>query len=243
MVNRLSWKGLVFGVVGLFMVSPAFCAILPIDLSDAPGVDSFLTYDSATELDWLDVDQTKGTSFNSLVSGVAKFAALNGKNPVTDFGFRHATQIELTTLFQNAGIPDINDGFTALNFEPVNNLKALLGQTGNGDGPSEFLQAVTALSTSAGSHSFSIVQECRSLGINCSVAVSETGTFTSALAGTNLGEIDDDIANLAVGHFLVRHHAVVPVPATLPLFLTALAGFVFVTLRRKPTTKTVSSPA
>lgn len=220
--------------VGLVLALPASGAVLPADLIEVTGADTYITRDTESGLDWLDVNLTKSISFNSLVGGAAlsNGGVLNGLNPITGFAnpFRHATQIELIALYTNAGIPEIDAGFTEGNFGPVNILKALLSPTGNGGQSTEFLQGIVSPSSN-GAHPFGILQECLSVGANCSGAVG-SGAFFSGLALSGTGEFDDDATNSAIGHFLVRDTSVVPVPAALPLFLTALAGLGLVARRQ-----------
>jgi len=83
------------------------------------GVDS-VTYDSQTNLLWLDMNLSDGRSFND----VDLQFQLGG-----DFeGFRHATRDEVFTLLQHAGIDTIPSN-SIENFPVVTNLISLLGTT------------------------------------------------------------------------------------------------------------------
>ncbi len=65
------------------------------------------TYDPNTELEWLNLDETAGQSYESVLAG------WNGYTTV--HGYRYATKEEIVTLFIHAGAVDISDIFT---FEP-----------------------------------------------------------------------------------------------------------------------------
>lgn len=82
--------------------------------------DKKITLDTTTGLEWLDVTETLGLSFNAALETTL----------VTDLGFRHATVDELRSLCINAGI-DVDSGESASNFAGANNLITLLGCTGN----------------------------------------------------------------------------------------------------------------
>ena len=163
-MNRITGFLSVGAVVGLTLTGPASGAVLhTADLIEVAGIDTFITRDTLSGLDWLDVNLTVNTSFIDITNGTATFASLGGLNPVTDLGFRHATKAELSTLFSSASIPNVNAGLTALNFAPVNALMALLGPTFTLAGPTDKTQGFLAdLSTT--NRAFGLLRECISNG-------------------------------------------------------------------------------
>jgi hypothetical protein len=80
-------------VVGA-MIAPqsAQAALFARDLNSVG--DGLLTQDTATGLDWLDVTQTKGRSYDEVVAGVGGYT--------TQKGFRFATSSEVSRLFDSA---------------------------------------------------------------------------------------------------------------------------------------------
>jgi len=100
-----------------------------ISRDDATHGPNSITIDASSKLEWLDV--TKST-----FDETGAYAPLSFNFVSSQFGaggqfegFRYATIAELTTLFVNAGIPNISFGpgtLTTANFEPVTQLIALL---------------------------------------------------------------------------------------------------------------------
>ena len=76
----------------------------------SPG-DKLLTLDSTTGLEWLDVYETRGLSYNDVaISDIGGFISL---------GFRHATIDEVLALYGEFGITDLSFGLSAANFLPA----------------------------------------------------------------------------------------------------------------------------
>lgn len=84
--------------MSLSLSNNVFAQLSSVDLIAGTN-DGLLTYDSQTNLQWLDVTQTANQSFDEVRTG-EWFSQ----------GFRYATKSELQTLFKNAGTPD--DGKT-----------------------------------------------------------------------------------------------------------------------------------
>ncbi len=79
-----------------------------------------LTIDTDTNLAWLDLTFTDGKSFDDVSS---QFGAGG------DFeGFRYATENEVLTFFEHAGIPNV-PGTSSENFDPISALYTLVGTT------------------------------------------------------------------------------------------------------------------
>jgi len=79
-----------------------------------------MTRDTATDLEWLDLTLTSDRTFLDVSTEFGSGG---------DFeGFRYASLSEVSHLFVNAGIPNVNTRtFTAANYEPVIALMALIG--------------------------------------------------------------------------------------------------------------------
>jgi len=58
--------------------------------------DNLLTYDANTGLDWLDLSQTQGQSYNSILGGYGDF--------VTTHGFTVASEQNIIDLFHGVGL-------------------------------------------------------------------------------------------------------------------------------------------
>ncbi|MFQ6006518.1 MAG: hypothetical protein ACE5OQ_13570, partial [Woeseia sp.] len=88
------------------------------------GVDT-ITLDTATGLKWLDVTLSMPYSYDQLLVQLQPGGVFDG--------YRLATQAEVLTLWQNAGIntgPGFLNIFTSPNFQPVVDLMAFVGITG-----------------------------------------------------------------------------------------------------------------
>jgi hypothetical protein len=83
-------------VLGLGVMAPmmAFADLFRQTLTDGPHVLN-VTRDTSTGLDWLDVRLTVNQNYDDVRTGI-----------YYRLGFRHATKLELQTLFVNAGTPD-----------------------------------------------------------------------------------------------------------------------------------------
>jgi len=197
----------------------AHAELMAEDLPELAGPDTFITRDTASGLDWLDVRLTTAISFNDITGGAAisNFSALNGLNPVTGFAnpFRHATRDELLTLFANALIPDANTdpAFTEAKFTPVFALMDLLG--GRTECHSNDTQLPCELESVIGVydgifnpdfHFVSLLSTC--LSTTNFVCNSDTrdraGPFQLGRASAGLVFFGNDTAIGGTGHFLVR---------------------------------------
>jgi hypothetical protein len=113
-----SLKCIAFALVATALLRSSASAVLISKDDPIHGADS-ITLDSSTKLEWLDVRNSLGLSYNQVA---AEFV------PGGQFaGFRHATNAEITTLFQNAGIPIIaTSGYWTANYQPVRDLQDLV---------------------------------------------------------------------------------------------------------------------
>lgn len=118
----LSVSALASGVALLIQSVPAHAAL--IDLGS-------ITRDTATQLDWLDLTETMGLSFNDVVNGVG--------NSWYELGWRHATTTEVCELVAAHAAPPLVECPAGVEVHPgdvVTSLQAVLGITqiaGSGD--------------------------------------------------------------------------------------------------------------
>ncbi len=90
---------LLFALSLALLAGRANSGLIEVDLF-APG-DGLVTLDTDTGLEWLDLDQTDGLSFNDItINGAGGWAAL---------GFAVAQQDQIAQLFANAGFIDTMD--------------------------------------------------------------------------------------------------------------------------------------
>jgi hypothetical protein len=118
MQNHVRPIRLAIASFGLVLLSThANASLMSIDYARNSG-DQWITRDSASGLDWLDVSLTTDQTFDQVRTGVWY-----------QKGFRHATRQELLDLFLHAGTPD--DGFDVSNTHPLETLALanMLGPT------------------------------------------------------------------------------------------------------------------
>ena len=73
-----------------------FATLVSASPAQATFIDAgTVTLDSSTNLEWLDIDESLGFSWNEIENGVGGFVAA---------GWRHATSLEVCTLFANGGV-------------------------------------------------------------------------------------------------------------------------------------------
>ncbi len=211
-------------------------ALMSADLPELPGLDSFVTRDTRTGLDWLDIALTTSISFNAITGGTAisNGGPLNGLNPITgtDFAgnpFRHATTTEVTSLFQSAAIPAFDlpiPGWATANFAPVETLIALLGGvTGSPGTDFPFVQGSAADDAAAATEKLGpFIQLCINSTVDddCSIGGGPFGLARALTSGSSIGV---DFSDSFRGHWLVRSaSADLLEPATLPLLGFGIGG-------------------
>jgi FIMAH domain-containing protein len=98
--------------------SPSFANVSSMDDPEF-GVDS-LTFDSDTNLAWLDLTHTVGRSYDDVASKLGAGQEFEG--------FRYATENEVLSFFLNAGIPQV-PGSATPNIAPITDLQMLIGTT------------------------------------------------------------------------------------------------------------------
>lgn len=193
--------------VGLFacLLSPAANATLISRDWQFTG-DNGLTVDTVTHLEWLDLTYTSGQSYNDVLSQVGVAGAFAG--------FRYATVDDVTTLFEDAGIPDVG-GISSGNYVPVNNL---LGQVGR----------LVSLAGGAWSHAITGTSAGTDLQYYSNLQLTVGAPPFRGIAQPQAGTIATDSAFSDSGSWLVR---TVPEPSTL---LLLAPGLLLVARRKRP---------
>jgi len=111
-----------FSIVGMFIMGIASSAYALLIEGDLFAIeDGLITMDTITGLEWLDLSETRGYSFNEVIGGFGEYT--------TTYGFRAATREEVAQLYTNAGIVNLNAEFVVENVPGVALLHDLMGCT------------------------------------------------------------------------------------------------------------------
>ena len=205
-------------VVGWGAQTPAQSALIGADLFN-PG-DQLLTRDTDTGLEWLDLNQTLNLSINEIVAGADGWSAM---------GFEHATRSQVKDLYVHFGIPTLSGQFVPENVPSVTTVILTLGCTGQcGSDPNvvplfAFSQGFVIVNSTTGA------EPSVQIGLNTGGINDPT---IAALANPDGGFVSRDLRLVPVGNYLIRISPV-PLPAALPLFLSALAGLGLMGWRRR----------
>ena len=159
--------------------------------------------DTGTGLEWLDLTETLGISWN----------AAEASTFVTVDGYVHATEVQVETLFLNAGFLTTDNMNNPANNPAAADLLAYLGCT-------QFCGTVNA--TGRGFADWN--------GTFTTRPNYHTSGLGAGAATTSLLTSDLDLVDTTAGHFLVR---VVPVPAAVWLFGSGLIGLIGLARRKK----------
>lgn len=204
-------------VMGMF-ATPASAILIEADLVSGSG-DGFITRDTDTGLEWLDLTLTLGQSYNNVAGGFGGF---------TGMGFSFAKQSQVVELVSSAGLDVIGPG----SFFYFNSVKTLMDLVGC---------AVGCASQQRYSFGISDYDSITSLMTIMTWDVREVDDGSDS-SSNNAGAVyflDGGYSKIGnspnLGSFLIRESIVsaVPVPAALPMFGTGLAFLGFVGWYRK----------
>jgi hypothetical protein len=206
----------------LFCISQANASLVTVDWSGGSGV-GWITRDTATELDWLDVTLSVNQTFDQVRTGIWY-----------QRGFRHATRDELRTLFADGGTPD--DNFNLTNTYPfeTKSLAEMLGLTILVDGERESTYGFTGTDFFGNDINFT----SHPIGVTFSALLGKLDYLSSLSTGVTgeahftQGHPFSNEADSSYGSFLVRT-SVVPIPGAIWLFGSGLLGLVISTYRKK----------
>jgi len=216
------------GRILLCMSFAALPAMATADLVDR----GLVTYDTQSGLEWLDLSETLGLSFNQVS---AQFGA-GGRYA----GYRYATTLEAQNLLSDFGLPIVAYTAYAPNtwLPNLTRFDALLGLNVRGLGPAYAFGAETGDALDGGYRQFLFGYDSAiSTAMNADPAdvIGVGDLLVSQSAGVTVG-YSTSYADRNLSHFLVRNGApvaAVPEPETFALMLAGLVAVGVISRRRK----------
>jgi len=203
---------LIFIKTLLLVPSLAIAELIEADFISAG--DSLLTYDTDTNLEWLDITYFQGSSRSVVEIYHSGF--------LSTYGFRYANQSEISTLFSNAGIQEIADDieWTSVNYDGVQYLQSLIGvthDTGVGELPFGPL--------SSGIADFDVPVTFRNPVVSLQLYTVDP-SWPVARATLEEDVVSSSLAMSWVGHYLVRDAQTVTTPirigGSMPVYYSSL---------------------
>ena len=216
---------------GAFAAGSAQATLSARDLN-AVG-DGLLTFDSATNLEWLDPSKSLNRSLNDLTG-------VDGTNDFADpgspfFGFRYATAAEMFVLFDNGGVRPGSEGTTTgivdvQVSDPSNSaflsFRDLFFDGGVGVAMFDSTTANGSITSTNGYAEIAFVAEIPE-GTNAKGGLLpfESARNRSIVnVPLNLTFTDGTTSEPTLGSFLLRNAASVPEPSSMLLFFFGLGG-------------------
>lgn len=202
---------LIMNILLLTSISlPAHAVLIEVDWQLAN--DTSLTYDTATGLEWLDVTETAGLSYNQVSAELGAGGAYEG--------FVFASQQQILGLFSSIGLPD-----------EIPNLPEYLGGETEIASLLNFWGVTWDLGTGERTEFLTSNNTNLQPGEHWSgrvfwLEVGDTGVTSEYLARS------DDYSNATIGSALVRTVSPVPVPAAVWFFMVGLISLLGVSRRK-----------
>jgi hypothetical protein len=129
-------------MIAAFGASSGHAALIEADFA-TPG-DALLTLDTDTGLEWLDLTETVGLSYDELIAGAGSVDYLNVH------GFQYATTDQVGVLWTNAGIANMSGSSTSGNRAAAEFLIAAMGCTSSCDSIGKIQQGQAEFSPTRG---------------------------------------------------------------------------------------------
>jgi hypothetical protein len=191
---------LAFGALAVMMAyllpNVTHAALISIDDANY-GINS-LTFDTDTNLEWLDITLTINRSYNE----IKKELGIGGEYE----GFRYASQSEIETLWANEGIFDYSNTYVSENYEPIKGLIPYLGATASSD--------ITAFT-------IGIYEGLTLGGYQRTASLQYRDDIFAGKANLTFNGVTQDFKGTSHGSYLLRTVSV-PLPPTLILFIIGL---------------------
>ena len=197
-------RGRVLALLLICLCAPALQAAL-LSLDDAQFGVGAITLDTSSNLEWLDVSLTSNRSYNDVSSQLGAGGEFEG--------FRYASQAEVQALWAQAGILDLSNTYVDENYDPIQDLVALL-----------------APNNPAVERTIGIYDAVTLGGFQRTGSIQARDDLMQGKANLIFNGVSQDYISSSTGSYLVRQ--VVPLPGALVLFTAALAALAG--LRRRP---------
>ncbi len=181
--------------------------------------DGFITFDSLTNYEWLDLDQTLNKSFNTVLQS----------DYVIEHGFRYATSLELYDLYLHTFADPQDTGINGERYSEV-----FLGNSG--DYQENYHEVTTLLNLMSATTPDGMMPYQAAWGlfdnywdeqaedrVDASIVVLNDTDGVAILSITdNINELPVDVANPIYGSYLVREAVAVPLPGAIVFLFSGL---------------------